>query len=291
MMIYDYLIAGVHLRCELPYELHIEDESREFLRPTPLESAAPDTVFTLRPVESLSLPKEEAFPMVNSLYCPTPEGETVYHLPGPGKEPHAKVTWSKANPQTLLGEYVTSMERHVNYSGDLMTLLSLESLLLRHDALLLHAAFIEAGGKAILFSGPSGIGKSTQAALWQKHQGARILNGDRAALRRSEGAWRAWGLPYAGSSGIYRNDSAPLAAIVLLEQGAENTLRRLSSSEALRRLYPEMMIHRWDRGFVEKALDLAAALLESTGVWLLRCRPEEEATRLLSETLEKEGKL
>lgn len=287
-MIYDYLIAGVHLRCELPFELHMEEESREFLRPSP---SSPDTVFTLRPVERLSLPEEGGFPMVNSLYCPTPEGETVYHLPGPGRAPHAKVTWSKAQPQALLGEYVACMESHVNYSGDLMTLLSLESLLLRHDALLLHAAFIEARGKAILFSGPSGIGKSTQAALWQEHQGACILNGDRAALRKSEGTWRAWGLPYAGSSGIYRNESAPVAAIVLLQQGGENTLRQLSPSEALRRLYPEIMIHRWDERFVEKALELAAALLENTGVWLLRCRPEKEATQLLTETLEKEGRL
>lgn len=287
-MIYDYLIAGVRLRCRLPFELHIEEESREFLQPF---SSDPDTTFTLRPVESLSLPKEGGFPMVNSLYCPRPEGETVYHLPGPGRAPHAKVTWSKTSPKELLGEYVASMERRLSYSGDLMTLLSLESLLLRHDALLLHAAFIEAQGHAILFSGPSGIGKSTQGNLWQKYQGARILNGDRAALRRTEGKWTAWGLPYAGSSGIYRNASAPMAAIVLLEQGKENTIRRLSPSEALRRLYPELMIHRWDRNFVEKALELAAAMLEETGVWLLRCRPEKEATQLLMETLEKEGKL
>ena len=161
----------------------------------------------------------------------------------------------------------------------------------RFDALLLHASFVGAEGRGILFSGPSGIGKSTQARLWQENCAARILNGDRAALRKKEGTWWAWGLPYAGSSGIYRNESLPLAAIVLLEQGQENSLRPLKAAEALRRLYPEMMLHRWDKKFLEKAMDLAEELLAEVPVWCLRCRPDAQAAELLKETLKKEGRL
>ena len=289
-MIYDYLIAGVHLRCLLPFELHIEAESREFLLSEGLSQEAPDCVFSMESVERLPKPAE-GYTLVNTRFCRNSESETVWHYPGPGREPYARILWQVSNPRLLLGQYLSAFERHVSYSGDIINLLSLESLLLRFDGLLLHAAFAEAEGKGILFAGPSGIGKSTQARLWQENCAARILNGDRAALRKKSGAWWAWGLPYAGSSAIYRNEAAPLAAIVLLEQSRENSLRSLGPSEALRRLYPELMLHRWDKVFLEKALDLAEDLLCAVPVWCLRCRPDAEAVEVLKETLKKEGRL
>ena len=49
--------------------------------------------------------------------------------------------------------------------------------------LVLHSAYIvTSAGEAILFSGPSGVGKSTQAALWERCAGARVVNGDRALV-------------------------------------------------------------------------------------------------------------
>lgn len=288
-MFYDYLIAGVHLRCLLPFELHIEAESKEFLQADGT-ATEPDCIFSLEPVNKLP-PPEEGFSLVNCRFCRHSEGETVWHYPGPHREPYACISWREATPHILQGQYLADFERSVRYSGDVMNLLSLESLLLRFDALLLHASFVGAEGRGILFSGPSGIGKSTQARLWQENCAARILNGDRAALRKKEGTWRAWGLPYAGSSGIYRNESLPLAAIVLLEQGQENSLRPLKAAEALRRLYPELMLHRWDKKFLEKAMDLAEELLAEVPVWCLRCRPDAQAAELLKETLKKEGRL
>ena len=59
------------------------------------------------------------------------------------------------------------------------------------------ASFIRWQGRGILFSAPSGTGKSTQANLWVQHQGAEVINGDRAALRQVGGRWQAFGLPYA----------------------------------------------------------------------------------------------
>ena len=47
--------------------------------------------------------------------------------------------------------------------------------------LVLHSAYIVTRqGEGILFSGPSGIGKSTQAALWQRYGAAQTVNGDGA---------------------------------------------------------------------------------------------------------------
>ena len=79
--------------------------------------------------------------------------------------------------------------------------------------LVLHSAYIvTSAGEAILFSGPSGVGKSTQAALWERCAGARVVNGDRALV--DVGKKTANGIFYAGTSGISENVTAPVRAIV-----------------------------------------------------------------------------
>ena len=84
--------------------------------------------------------------------------------------------------------------------------IGLETLLLQHHGLLLHASLIKYNNICLAFAGPSGIGKSTQADIWQQRFAAEIINGDRAAIRKEEDRWIAYGSPYAGTSGIYKND-------------------------------------------------------------------------------------
>ncbi len=207
----------------------------------------------------------------------------VFFRPYSHAAPYACCTWRRAVPDEQICEYLIGSEHRLNYSINLCDMLGLETLLLRNGGLLLHSSFIRWKGRGILFSAASGVGKSTQAELWVKHQGAEILNGDRAGLRRAEEGWMAYGLPYAGSSNVYRNESAPVAAIIMLEQAKENSLIKLNPIEAFRRIYPQLMIHTWDRSYVEASLALADELLASVPVYLLRCRPDEEAVMLVRE--------
>ena len=163
--------------------------------------------------------------------------------------------------------------------------IGMETLLLQHQALLLHASLINYKGNALAFAGPSGIGKSTQADIWHHYLDADIINGDRAALRKEHDHWYAYGCPYAGTSGIYKNDRGPLAAIILLGQAEENHLCRLTEGEAFRYLYPEFSVHHWQRHFVAKVTDLCLQMLAQTPVYLLACRPEESAALLVKKGL------
>ena len=160
-----------------------------------------------------------------------------------------------------------------------------ENMLLRSNALLLHSSFIRWQGEGILFSAPSGTGKSTQADLWVQHQGAEVLNGDRSCLRKAEGRWTACGLPFAGSSDIFRNESAPIRAIVMLSQAGENKIERLTAAQALRKIFPEVTIHHWDEAFVNKALNLLLELLGEVPIYHLACLPDRGAVELVRETI------
>lgn len=165
----------------------------------------------------------------------------------------------------------------------LSALLAPEALFLRHDGFLLHSSVIRAKGRGILFSGPSGVGKSTQAELWQLHQGAEILNGDRCVIRKLGDRFYGYGSPYCGSSGIYRREQVPICAIVLPLHAPENRLERLKPDAALRRLYRECLVNLWDPAFMSKLLDLLQELVLRVPVYALSCRPDARATELLEQ--------
>lgn len=166
--------------------------------------------------------------------------------------------------------------------------LGFESMLIHRNRLCLHAACVNTALGGLLFSGPSGIGKSTQAKLWQEYRGAKQINGDRPILSKGEGGWLAWGSPYAGSSKCHINESCPVAAIVILRQDKECALRKLSLSEAFRAVWSGLTVHSWDASFVEKAVELTTELIKSVPVFQFSCTPDGEAVAYLEQELRKE---
>lgn len=184
--------------------------------------------------------------------------------------------------------YRTAANEQPNTITKVFNNLGFEDLLFRHEALILHCSLVRWQGKGILFSAPSGTGKSTQADLWEKYQGSETLNGDRAGLRKIDGVWSAFGLPFAGSSGIFRNESAPISVIVLLEQGPDNQIFPMTPAQAIRKLFPEITLHHWDPIFMEQAMNLILDLISSVPVYRLVCRPDQEAVDLLHETITEE---
>lgn len=166
--------------------------------------------------------------------------------------------------------------------------LDLAQLLLSRRRLCIHAACVQTALGGILFSGPSGIGKSTQAKLWCEHRGAVQINGDRPILSREEDGWRAWGSPYAGSSRCHVNAGCPVSAIVMLRRADRCHGRRLDAREAFRAVWSGLTLPRWDAAAMETALDLAAALAAEVPVWEFGCTPDAEAVAYLEQLLRKD---
>ena len=170
----------------------------------------------------------------------------------------------------------------------LLNALELPHLLTIHEGFLLHAAFIEHGGRAILFTAPSETGKSTQARLWCDHAGAELVNGDRAAVRIMDGEVFACGVPISGSSPVRRNVTLPLAAIVYLSQAPENSITRLRGVRAFRRVWEGCTVNIWDRTDVEKATKTVSEAVSRIPVYHLACTPDVRAVELLKHTMEVE---
>lgn len=163
--------------------------------------------------------------------------------------------------------------------------IGLEELLLYHQRIILHASFVDYAGNGILFSGPSGIGKSTQADLWKENTGAEIINGDRPILGVKNGVWTAWGSPYAGSSGYHVQKNAPMKAIVILAQGNDNCVQYLRGREAVSAIFSQITINSWNQNNVEHILDLVMDLASAVPVLRLECTPDVRAIEVLKEYL------
>lgn len=160
-----------------------------------------------------------------------------------------------------------------------------------HKALLLlgrpilHAACIQYGGKAILFTAPSETGKSTQADLWKQYAGAEILNGDRVLLGQKNGIWHAYGYPCCGSSQICVNRTLPLGAVVVLQQGQDNRIEMLSEAAKQRSLVAGMTLYHGDIAEIDGAFAAAQSLCGAVPVVKLVCRPDAGAVQTLLDHL------
>lgn len=165
--------------------------------------------------------------------------------------------------------------------------LGFESYLLRKNKLCLHASLVDTSLGGILFSGISGIGKSTQAELWCRYRGARQINGDRPILSKESDGWIAWGSPYAGSSRCYVNESCAVCAIVLLKQSTKCTLRRLDPAEAFRGVWAGLTVRSWDPSFVDVASILTMDLVTAVPVYEYCCTPDQQAVDFLEAELRK----
>lgn len=193
------------------------------------------------------------------------------------------------------GVPVTEILLNVRYlpvwhSGMLLRAMRLPDAVLRHEAFFLHASFIERSGKAVLFSGRSGIGKSTQAALWERYRAAETVNGDRAlVIRGTDGLFRAAGSPFAGTSGICKNRTVPLGAVVFLEKADGNEIRPLTPLRRFGRILSGVSYPSWNKELAALASGLASALAEKVPCVCYACLPEQSAVETLERYWDEKG--
>lgn len=284
MPCYNLKLADICIQLDAPFSIALGEELSPFLR-----EDADCCHFRIRfHAERYSLPPlpPEGLWVQDRYYTRYQGSDAVFVRNAPDQPPYGLIIQSNDG---YLCRYLPEFERFFHDSADILNVIGMEAMLLRQGGFLLHASFIRWQNRGILFSAPSGTGKSTQADLWETFMGSQTLNGDRAGIRCVNGTWNAFGMPFAGSSGIYRNESAPICAIVVLSQSSQNAIRRLNAMDAVRKLLPECSCRRWDPHFMDHLLNLLLAVVQQVPVYQLECRPDREAVELLYDTITKEA--
>jgi hypothetical protein len=170
----------------------------------------------------------------------------------------------------------------------------LDELIFQHHlahagGLVVHACGLAVEGKAVLFCGASGAGKSTMARLWLRHHGkVRILSDDRIVLRRRGASWWAYGTPWHGSARLASPASRRLAALFFIEKAAaRNSLERLGPGDAAARLFSHSFPPPWEAVGTARALASAARLGIGVPSYLLRFRREAGTVATVRQVLGK----
>lgn len=158
---------------------------------------------------------------------------------------------------------------------------------LEQHTVAVHASAVIHKGKAILFLGESGTGKSTHARLWQEHvPGVELLNDDSPILRIEDGKCYAYGSPWSGKTPCYQQAKVELTAIVRLSQASENRISRLRLHEAVGALYPSFPPAFSSHGkLAEPIYSILSGVLRQIPVYYLECLPDKEAALLACRTI------
>ncbi len=120
------------------------------------------------------------------------------------------------------------------YTVDSLLRVAFTLILAPQQGVLLHSSGLVQDGRAYIFYGPSGAGKTTTAS---RGGSARLLSDEVVAVRRDGGSYRAFGTPFAGDFGVSGEDvSAPIAGLMRLGRPPGPALSRQSPSAAVRSL-------------------------------------------------------
>ena len=149
----------------------------------------------------------------------------------------------------------------------------------------LHSSLIDHRGHGLMFLGPSGIGKTTQAELWNRYRDALIINGDIVFVQETDDGFLGWGTPWHGSSPYCENTSVPLKAMIVLKQAPENSIRELTGFEKVTEVSNSVFYPQWLENGMELCLETLDHLLTRIPVYELSCRPDEDAVRLAEEAV------
>lgn len=111
-------------------------------------------------------------------------------------------------------------------------------------------------GRAFLFAGRSGAGKTTITRLAPPD--ARLLTDEISYVRREVEGYVASGAPFAGElAQPGENLRAPLALIYLLAQGPENRVEPVSPADAARALLQNLLFFAEDPELVQAVFQAA----------------------------------
>lgn len=280
-------LAGLYFSFYSDLELDIDPELNNFIIPVTVETDV--SIRISRDWDSLTLPDVPQLgeDMLCSYYR---EGDTWYCLTCGGiKGPVACTIYESDYREILCVLNEKPFLMPPKNLGSILRMIPMRAIFQNFGVMFLHASRVCYKGRAILFSGSSGIGKSTQAGLWHTYRDAEILCNDRTLVRKTDGSWKTHGYPLDGSEPVRSREVVPLGAVVMLAQGPENHVERLRPGRAASLLMNQSVIDIWNPDACKAAVEMILSLLEDIPIYVLTCTPDAHAVEVLEEKLKNEG--
>lgn len=245
-----------------------------------------DIIYNVVYEKKLSIPLDNNIIYYSSEIAVRAIGNTKQYYHIYNQKPYAIVEEYLSNHYNIrVLEEILTQKLHPYF---LPELLHLERGLIQKNSFVFHSAYIILANNGILFTAPSGGGKSTQAELWKKYKNAEIVNGDKSIIGKENGKWYAYGIPFSGSSEYCLNRTCPLKAIVILDKGPLNTLIPVGI-RGFSNVFSQVTVNPWDKEFCNKAMDLVMDVCNEVPIYYYSCTKTPEAVEVLYQEFIEKG--
>jgi hypothetical protein len=166
------------------------------------------------------------------------------------------------------------------YSIDAVLRIVHTLLLAKEGGFLVHAASAVRNGRAFIFAGVSGAGKTTISRLAPKD--AILLTDEISYVRKQGGGYSAFGTPFTGElAKLGENIQAPIAALYLLKQGPENRIDPVGKTEAIRALLSNILFFAEDAELVRLVFEAACEFVGRVPVYRLTFLPDARVWEMI----------
>lgn len=154
----------------------------------------------------------------------------------------------------------------------------------RLDTVLAHSSCVTYKGKAWMFLGKSGTGKSTHSRMWlSAFDGVVLMNDDHPVIRvHDDGRAIAYGSPWSGKTRCYKNMEAPVGGIIRISRAPYNKARRLSPIESYASLMTSFSGMTWEKDLADGRDKTIQGIITRVPCWVMECLPDEDAAMVCS---------
>ncbi|MGN1232246.1 MAG: phosphoenolpyruvate carboxykinase [Candidatus Cryptobacteroides sp.] len=273
-----YRVAGIVFRVDLPESIEPERSLHSF-RNFLCGEATPDFTFTLRESGEMRFPE--------TVIIDESDSDLGHVTLGKSGDGHYVTTIGIRHRMLSDREFIENQAEidlgSPDASSALVSMLRIafSQAALKYRCISIHSSAVVLGGRAFLFLGSSGTGKSTHSALWLRNfPGARLLNDDNPAIRILDGRVLAYGTPWSGKTPCYVNENWPVGGIVRLRQAPYNRFTECADIETFVNILPSCSAVRGDSLLQTRLHDSLAEICAGIRSGVLECRPDDEAAIL-----------
>lgn len=174
----------------------------------------------------------------------------------------------------------------IQFLENTVALRKIAEILPAYKKILFHGAVISWKKKGIVFTAPSGTGKTTHIALWKKYykEDVKIINGDKPVLSIEDEKIYMYGTPWAGKERWHTKERVELHAICVLQRSENNNIKKMEIKEAIPLLLKQIYLSNHEENF-SKALEVLDFVLRKIPVYLLECNISYDAVKCSSSIL------
>lgn len=189
-------------------------------------------------------------------------------------------TYNKVNStvEISLTPLNTSFPIELNPFEHPIGVLILTRLQQENGGFLIHGSGVRDGENGYIFTGVSGIGKSTMAGIWSS-MGAEVVNDDRLMICKDAEGYKFYNTPMPHYNDVSK--SAPLKGIFLLSQSPTNYCTKTSGIKALSKVMANFIQQFYDAEVIAKQLDQTEELVNSIPVYELGFKPDTDVVTLI----------